>query len=772
MDTYSLKEKSSLSYDSINLIKLYSVSKPELVNSMKSASEIEFADFAIKYSDGILQGLTNQIFFKLKRSVNYFEIEQILKSFAISKIEPTIFNDSIFIITLPSGSTINSLEFSNLLFEKGIVEFAEPNFIRYLFPTTSDPYYPQQWAIHNNGQFGGTSGADTKVQEAWTFTKGSSCIKIAVLDVGVDLTHPDLQVNLLTGYDETGLWSNGGARGNEAHGTCVTGIISAIENYSGVVGIAPLCKIIPIRIAIEDAFGNWITTDNQIASGFYHAWHDANADIINNSWGGGSPSTTVTNSINNAIINGRNNKGCIVVFASGNFNSSVSYPGTLENVISVGASSMCDTRKRSSSNPNLLNPGVSPDSQGVSCDNENWWGSNYGNELDIVAPGVHIYSTDIQGVNGYNSNGNINTNYYDLFNGTSSATPHVSAILALILSVNPALTQSQARQVLESNTDKIGNYTYSASTGHPNGTWNAEVGYGRVNAFKALSALIGGPIVGNSLVCNSTNSSFTYTNVPANSSVFWSKSSNIEEVSGQNTNTYTVKASVNSSGDGWIMASLNSACTGLTYPIWVGTPQITNLKVDGGTYYPGMQVCPGNHWLSVTPIGGNAGTATWTVPYGIPYFAGTNTLNFTFPSASNGVSISAKSTNSCGTGTNANFYLIRKSYGCTGSYAMTIYPNPASDNITITLNEEALIPPADSVQSISGRTLSTNYVKTSDEATYTVNIYNSQSSLVSSVTKAGKSFSVPLINMQDGTYIVEVTDGKSIFRQQLIVKRD
>lgn len=275
------------------------------------------------------------------------------------------------------------------------------------------------------------------------------------------------------------------------------------------------------------------------------------------------------------------------------------------------------------------------------------------------------------------------------------------------------------------------------------------------------------------LVCTS-GATFTVNNLPPSGcSVSWDKSSNLT-LQPNSGNTAVFTANTNANSPGWVEATI-IVCGSAALPqyiVWAGTPQITNLKVDGGTYYPGMQLCPGNHWLSVTPVGGNAGTATWTVPYGIPYFAGTNTLNFTFPSTTNSVSISAKSANSCGTGTNSNFYLIRKSYGCTGSYAMTIYPNPASDNITITLNEEALIPPADSVQSISGRTLSTNYVKTSDEATYTVNIYNSQSSLLSSVTRAGKSFSVPLINIQDGTYIVEVTDGKSIFRQQLIVKRD
>jgi hypothetical protein len=96
-----------------------------------------------------------------------------------------------------------------------------------------------------------------------------------------------------------------------------------------------------------------------------------------------------------------------------------------------------------------------------------------------------------------------------------------------------------------------------------------------------------------------------------------------------------------------------------------------------------MQICPGNHWLSVTPVGGNASVATWIVPPGIPHFVGTNTLDFTFPFNASSVAITARSSNSCGQGANYAFYLTKKNFGCSGSFSMAIYPNPTSDYLNV-----------------------------------------------------------------------------------------
>ena len=196
--------------------------------------------------------------------------------------------------------------------------------------------------------------------------------------------------------------------------------------------------------------------------------------------------------------------------------------------------------------------------------------------------------------------------------------------------------------------------------------------------------------------------------------------------------------------------------------VWVGTPQMTNLKVDGHYYYSGYPICPGNHWLSVTPVGGNPGNAEWTVPPGIPYIVGTNMLDFTFPSNLSGISISARSTNSCGTSTNANFYLSKKTYGC--SLGITLYPNPASVNVTIAINNNHdMIEISDTSNSIA----ITNDI---ESTTYTIRVLDSQGILLSTFIRSGTSFTIPLDNLHDGIYIIEATDNKNSCQEQLIIK--
>jgi hypothetical protein len=156
----------------------------------------------------------------------------------------------------------------------------------------------------------------------------------------------------------------------------------------------------------------------------------------------------------------------------------------------------------------------------------------------------------------------------------------------------------------------------------------------------------------------------------------WTPSGYITYEEGAGTSTYTVKGSGN--GDSKVDFHINTP-SGFNWSsdkeFYAGKPIITNKKVDGGTYYSGMQICPGDHYLNVTPDGDGAGTASWTVPYGITYFVGTNTLDFTFPSSSSSVSITANSANSCGTGPNSSFYLTKKTWGCGGYYMAA--PNPA-----------------------------------------------------------------------------------------------
>jgi len=319
---------------------------------------------------------------------------------------------------------------------------------------SSDDFDHLQWSLENNKQLWGDSDADIDVEKGWKDTVGDPSVTIAILDEGVDLDHPDLEANLVPGYDATGLGSQGGHSGNDAHGTNCAGIAAAVtENGIGVAGIAHGASLMPVRIAYSSG-SFWITTDSWIADAFDWAWENG-ADILSNSWGGGTPSSVITNAIERAKDDGRDGKGSVVVFSAGNDDDDVNYPAELNDVLAVAALSPCDERKDQ-----------------TSCDGEYWWGSSHGPKLDLSAPGVHMYSTDIAGSSGYDSG-----DYFYNFNGTSSAAPVVAGVAALVLSRDSTLTAREVEDILEDTADDLG------KTGRDN-----ETGHGRVNAHQAVIA--------------------------------------------------------------------------------------------------------------------------------------------------------------------------------------------------------------------------------------------------------------------------------------------
>lgn len=299
-----------------------------------------------------------------------------------------------------------------------------------------------------------------KVTQAWNVTTGSN-IRVAIIDDGIQLNHPDLVNNLLPGFDATGNGTNGGmASTADQHATSCAGIVAAQANNGiGVAGVAYSSKIVPIRCLVGDGQDD-ITTAGWMASAIDWASHYNRADVLSLSWHISQGQTAITNAVNRATTYGRNGYGCPIFAASGNNgNSSVNYPAYLPNVVAVGATENTDHRASF---------------------------SQYGSGLDVVAPGVGVYTTDLQGVDGYNDSSGT-TGDYTSFGGTSAATPNTAGVAALILSVNPQLSSQQVYDFIESNVDKTGGYVYTAGTGgNSNLTWNSEMGYGRVNAYRAV----------------------------------------------------------------------------------------------------------------------------------------------------------------------------------------------------------------------------------------------------------------------------------------------
>lgn len=345
-----------------------------------------------------------------------------------------------------------AFEAARLLYERGRVGGAHPNFLRMIQrPAPSSRPAVIQWALDNQGK-PGLIGADVHALAAWTITKGSSEIRVAVLDEGIDTKHPYLRSAVVEEVDFVDGNAHARPDGDDAHGTACAGII--VSQAPNVCGLAPGLGLIAVRIAESDAWGFWIFDDFDTADAIDWAWDTARADVLSNSWGGGPPADVITRAFERARELGRGRKGSVVVAAAGNEQGPVSFPATLEGVLTVGASNQWDERKTKTSR-----------------DGETWWGSNYGNSLDLLAPGVRILTTDIEGSHGY-TDGDVTPT----FNGTSAATPFAAAVAALILSVNPKLTEDRVREIINSTADPI----------NGSGKRDRYVGHGRLNAYAAL----------------------------------------------------------------------------------------------------------------------------------------------------------------------------------------------------------------------------------------------------------------------------------------------
>jgi subtilisin family serine protease len=586
-------------------------------------SIITYANKSLVFSDGALQFPTEKVLVKVKASI---QVEKILTSLNIAweSVSRIGSDKNSFLIELKNGE---SVQVANLLYESGYFEYAQPSFTRLI--KMMNEFYLNQWGLNNTGQNGGTAGIDINAPEAWAMTRGCNNIRVAVIDQGVDTDHPDLAGNLLPGFDATdgavgGI--NGDCWGNDSHGTCCAGIIGATNNTIGIIGVSHNCRIIPIRVTYTFN-GNQTWNDEWTVNAIHHAWEQDSADVLSCSWGGGAPALAVNAEITAALNQGRSNRGCVVVFATGNYNSAIIWPANSNtDIIAVGAMSPCGERKRSSSNYLEVNPGVTPDPLGVSCDNEKWWGSNYGNQLDIVAPGVLVPTTDIQGNAGYNTSIGIAGNYYQTYNGTSSATPHVAGVAALILSINSTLTQDQVRDIIESTCTKVGTYTYSTTAGRTNGKWNNEVGYGCVNAFAALQSVF--PYLAEGVNVCTSGTTFTVNKVPTNSTVTWTCSSNITfDNQPGNPKVFTAIGT----GYGSVTATINyTNCSPIVMQrtVWVGTPQIvtgsfSNLQYMGYSNYYKILTATGNYpyegILSASADGGDGWSFYANIPKKISF---------------------------------------------------------------------------------------------------------------------------------------------------------
>lgn len=419
---------------------------------------------------------TGIIYVEMAPGVGTKERQVVLDAFALDIVEDR--EESGIVVCRVSANSPNPLKVAAALDKLSMVAKAYPDLdipLDQYFTTPRDGLLPNQWHLDNNGRVSDVPnfplkvGADAKVKAAWhrLGNLGSSNIVIALIDNGFDLNHPDLlgkTVAPLSISNNNSQLPSGSRFGN--HATPCASVAVASANGSGLVGAAPMARLMPLHGL---TFSKFLTERM-----FSHCIRNK-ADIISCSWGTidprFKPGAEHTRSIRKALTSGRNGKGCVVVFAAGNEGREyINYYANIPGVIAVGASTSSDAHAKY---------------------------SNRGTGLSVVAPSdggwpiIAARASWDQGNAGMPSNKKYYVDgvdrgpFYKHFGGTSSSTPLVAGICALILSANPNLTSVQVKSVLERTADKIGNrWDYNAQ-GYSN-----KYGFGRVNADQAVAEAI------------------------------------------------------------------------------------------------------------------------------------------------------------------------------------------------------------------------------------------------------------------------------------------
>lgn len=345
--------------------------------------------------------------------------------------------DRYYIVTAPVGTDARALA-AELAGLTHVLEKSETAPVGRLHTTPSDPGFGEQWGLYNVGQTaGGVPGSDIDWLPVWQMERTLAEVVVAVLDSGVSYSHPDLQGRTVPGrcfICGTGDPTNTDDRYDLSHGTQCAGIIAAATNNgTGIAGIAPNARIMPLKVA-----GGLVTSPTATGNGLVWA-ADNGAAIASMSWSFGTGSNV---SFLRTAVEYAHQRGVLMVASTGNTpGAPVGFPAQWDEVIAVGATTASD---------------------GL------WPATTTGPQLDVCAPGENIYTT-------FDQSGT--PDGYNFASGTSMAAPMVAGVAALVRGVNPMLNAAQVRAIIEGTVEDLG----------PPG-WDSSFGFGRVNAAAAVAA--------------------------------------------------------------------------------------------------------------------------------------------------------------------------------------------------------------------------------------------------------------------------------------------
>jgi subtilisin family serine protease len=312
----------------------------------------------------------------------------------------------------------------------------------------NEPFFQEQWTYHYDKAFYDAykihKNAHIHIGDYAKKYTGKG-VKIAIIDAGFDINHEEFKKNIIETYNSRDKSSNVQSDDLEIgyHGTAVTGIIASNINGKGLKGLAPDVEVIFIKLDLEG-----FLDDEDFLDAFELA-QKAGADIINCSWGTGDVSEVVKMKIDELATKGREGKGIVMLFASGNDGQEMKNDeSAIDSIIGVGSTDEANLRSIY---------------------------SNFGEKIDILAPGGYELGITTT----YPDNRYIKAESAEPFLGTSASTPIVSSLVCLLLEVNPNLTRSQIQSIISLGADKIGNVPYI------NGR-NIYYGNGKVNFSESL----------------------------------------------------------------------------------------------------------------------------------------------------------------------------------------------------------------------------------------------------------------------------------------------
>lgn len=431
-----------------------------LTQEAKTQTEGETGDPT--YQEGAQQAFASgEIIVKLEEDASQEDLRDLNRRTDAS-VEEDLPQSEVSVVDLPQDLSVS--EAVSAYEASPQIEYAEPNFLLKPAAVPNDPSFSMMYALNNTGQTGGVKDADIDAPKAWDTTTGSDDVVVAVIDEGVDISHPDLRDKIWTnaaevagngvdddgnGYvddvngwdfvnDDASVYDPDPLTGTgDEHGTHVAGTIAAAgDNGTGITGVSWRTRIMPLKFL--GVYGGY--TSDAIEAINYAV--DKGVKISNNSWGGGGKSQALRDAIARA-----DSSGHLFVAAAGNGGAD-----------GVGDDNDATPHYPSSySNPNIVAVAATDDRDTLASF------SNFGvTSVDLAAPGVRILST-------------LPGDAYGSYSGTSMATPHVTGVAALVKSRNLTLGDAKIKAKLLKRVDEKAGLAGKVLAG------------GRLNAARAVA---------------------------------------------------------------------------------------------------------------------------------------------------------------------------------------------------------------------------------------------------------------------------------------------